>query len=54
MPCQLYLNRILALQTLIQESDNPSQTMREYLESAMAVEFIRIEDDDTTIVIGVD
>lgn len=45
---------ILDFGLLLQERDNPTETMREYLESAMAIEFIRVEDEDTTVVIGFD
>ncbi len=47
-------SRALMLHNLLQESANPTETMREYLESAMAIEFIRVEDEDTTVVIGFD
>lgn len=47
-------SQALMLHNLLQESANPAETMYEYLESAMAVEFIRVEDEDTTVVIGFD
>jgi len=35
-------------------SGDPAQTLETYLDSFMAVEFIRVQDDDELVVIGLD
>lgn len=54
LPRQLYLDRALILRELMQHSTNPAQTMKEYLDSTMAVEFVRVEDGNELVIIGLD
>ncbi len=54
LPRQLYLDRSLVLSEMLQRSNNPAKTMKEFLDSTMAVEFIRVEDGDELVIIGLD
>ncbi|MBV7335987.1 hypothetical protein KFU94_48675 [Chloroflexi bacterium TSY] len=54
-PQKMRVNRALMLYEMMQKSSDPVRTMREFAESTMAVEFIRVEDgDDELVVIGID
>lgn len=54
-PQKMRVNRVLMLYEMMQKSTGPVHTMREFVESTMAVEFIRVEEsDDELVVIGID
>ncbi len=54
LPTQPPVNQALRLRNLMVTSDDPAQTLETYLDSLMAVEFIRVQDDDELVVIGLD
>ena len=54
LPTQPPVNQALRLRNLMVESDDPAKTLETYLDSLMAVEFIRVQDDDELVVIGLD
>ncbi|MCC6605834.1 MAG: hypothetical protein IT327_21680 [Anaerolineae bacterium] len=54
LPTQPPVNQALRLRNMMVESDDPAQTLETYLDSLMAVEFIRVQDDDELVVIGLD
>ena len=51
---QLSSQRALSLYNELNSSSEPSETLETYLRSMMGMEFIRVDDDDTTVVIGLD
>ena len=54
LPHQPPVNQTLRLRNMMVASDNPAKTLETYLDSLMAVEFIRVEDDDELVIIGLD
>lgn len=54
LPTQPPVNQALRLRNLMTESDNPAKTLETYLDSMMAIEFIRVEDDGELVIIGLD
>ena len=55
LPSQPPVNQALRLRNLMAESDNPAKTLETYLDSMMAFEFIRVEEDDgELVIIGLD
>jgi hypothetical protein len=54
LPTQPPVNQALRLRNMMVESDDPAKTLETYLDSLMAVEFIRVQDDDELVVIGLD
>lgn len=55
LPSQPPVNQALRLRNLMAESDNPAKTLETYLDSMMAIEFIRVEEDDgELVIIGLD
>ena len=55
LPSQPPVNQALRLRNLMAESDNPAKTLETYLDSLMAIEFIRVEEDDgELVIIGLD
>ena len=55
LPSQPPVNQALRLRNLMAESDNPAKTLETYLDSLVAVEFIRVEKDDgELVIIGLD
>lgn len=55
LPSQPPINQALRLRNLMAESDNPAKTLETYLDSMMAIEFIRVEEDDgELVIIGLD
>jgi hypothetical protein len=54
LPTQPPVNQALRLRNLMVASDDPAKTLETYLDSVMAIEFIRVEDDDELVIIGLD
>ena len=54
LPSQPPMNQALRLRNMMVESDDPAKTLETYLDSLMAVEFIRVQDDDELVIIGLD
>jgi hypothetical protein len=54
LPQQPPVNQALRLRNMMVESDDPAKTLEMYLDSLMAVEFIRVEDGDDLVIIGLD
>ena len=54
LPSQPPINQALRLRNMMVESDDPAKTLETYLDSLMAVEFIRVQDDDELVIIGLD
>lgn len=54
LPTQPPVNQALRLRNMMAESDNPAKTLETYMESLMAIEFIRVEEDDELVIIGLD
>ncbi|WP_420641918.1 hypothetical protein [Candidatus Leptofilum sp.] len=54
LPTQPPVNQALRLRNMMAESDNPAKTLETYMDSLMAVEFVRVEDDDELVIIGLD
>ena len=54
LPQQPPVNQALRLRNMMVESDDPAKTLEAYLDSTMAVEFIRVEEDDQLVIIGLD
>ncbi|VAW36379.1 hypothetical protein MNBD_CHLOROFLEXI01-5192 [hydrothermal vent metagenome] len=54
LPQQPPINQALRLRNLMVESDDPAKTLEAYLDSLMAVEFIRVQDGDELVIIGLD
>ena len=54
LPSQPPMNQALRLRNMMVESDDPATTLETYLDSLMAVEFIRVEDDGELVIIGLD
>ena len=54
LPSQPPMNQALRLRNMMVESDDPAKTLETYLDSLMAVEFIRVEDDGELVIIGLD
>jgi hypothetical protein len=54
LPTQPPVNQALRLRNLMVQSDDPAKTLETYLDSLMAIEFIRVEDDDELVIIGLD
>ncbi|WP_420627227.1 hypothetical protein [Candidatus Leptofilum sp.] len=54
LPSQPPVNQALRLRNMMAESDNPAKTLETYMDSLMAVEFVRVEDDDELVIIGLD
>ncbi|GJM41708.1 MAG: hypothetical protein DHS20C20_19900 [Ardenticatenaceae bacterium] len=54
LPSQPPINQALRLRNRMAESDNPAKTLETYMDSLMAVEFVRVEDDDELVIIGLD
>ncbi len=51
---QLSAQRALGLRNELVNSPRPAEAMESYLQSLMGFEFIRVDDDQTTVVIGLD
>jgi hypothetical protein len=51
---QLSSQKALSLFNELKHSSEPSESLEGYLRSMMGMEFIRVDDDDTTVVIGLD
>jgi hypothetical protein len=54
LPQQPPVNQALRLRNMMVQSDDPAKTLETYLDSLMAVEFIRVQDDDELVIIGLD
>ena len=54
LPQQPPVNQALRLRNMMVQSDDPAKTLEAYLDSLMAVEFIRVQDDDELVIIGLD
>lgn len=54
LPQQPPVNQALRLRNMMAESDDPAKTLETYMDSMMAVEFIRVQDDDELVIIGLD
>ncbi len=54
LPQQPPANQALRLRNMMVASDDPAKTLETYLDSLMAVEFIRVQDDDELVIIGLD
>lgn len=55
LPHQPPTNQALRLRNMMAESDNPAKTLETYMDSLMAIELIRVEeDDDELVIIGLD
>jgi hypothetical protein len=54
LPSQPPVNQALRLRNMMVASDDPAKTLETYLDSMMAVEFIRVEDDGELVIIGLD
>ena len=55
LPSQPPMNQALRLRNMMVESDDPAKTLETYLDSMMAFEFIRVEEDDgELVIIGLD
>lgn len=54
LPHQPPVNQALRLRNMMVQSDDPAKTLETYLDSLMAVEFIRVQDDDELVIIGLD
>lgn len=54
LPQQPPVNQALRLRNMMVQSDDPAKTLETYLDSLMAFEFIRVEDDDELVIIGLD
>lgn len=54
LPQQPPVNQALRLRNMMVESDDPGKTLEVYLDSLMAVEFIRVNDGDELVIIGLD
>ena len=54
LPQQPPVNQALRLRNLMMESDDPAKTLEMYLDSLMAFEFIRVNDGDELVIIGLD
>jgi hypothetical protein len=54
LPTQPPVNQALRLRNLMVASGDPAKTLETYLDSVMAIEFIRVEDDDELVIIGLD
>jgi hypothetical protein len=54
LPQQPPVNQALRLRNMMVASDDPAKTLETYLDSLMAVEFIRVQDDDELVIIGLD
>ena len=47
-------NCVSGVRNMMVQSDDPAKTLEMYLDSMMAIEFIRVEDDDELVIIGLD
>lgn len=54
LPQQPPINQALRLRNMMVASEDPAKTLEMYLDSLMAVEFIRVQDDDELVIIGLD
>ena len=54
LPTQPPVNQALRLRNMMAESDDPAKTLENYMDSLMAIEFIRVEEDDELVIIGLD
>ncbi|MCA9944270.1 MAG: hypothetical protein KC449_12365 [Anaerolineales bacterium] len=54
LPHQPPVNQALRLRNMMVASNDPAKTLETYLDSLMAVEFIRVQDDDELVIIGLD
>lgn len=54
LPQQPPVNQALRLRNMMVESDDPAKTLETYMDSLMAVEFIRVQDGDELVIIGLD
>lgn len=54
LPQHLPTNQALKLRNYLAHSHDAGQELEEYLDSAMALEFIRVEEDDQLVIIGLD
>ena len=54
LPQQPPVNQALRLRNMMVKSDDPAKTLETYMDSMMAVEFVRVEDDDELVIIGMD
>ncbi len=54
LPQQPPTNQALRLRNKMVNSDDPAKTLEAHLDSLMAVEFIRVDDGDELVIIGLD
>lgn len=54
LPQRPAASQALRLRNMMVQSDDPAKTLETYLDSLMAVEFIRVQDDDELVIIGLD